>query len=198
MAAADGFRLAVHRSALKGSKVEINAVLPVRALAEVARVASGDQVVTIVKNKNQVIFCAKDVLVVTQVMGGQFPDYQKLIPTGYKSRVLVSTSSLRAACRQAVIFSPEETHATSLTIKADEILVSSSNDEVGSGDARIQATLDGDGLEIAFNVKYLLEGLEVIESPSVALEMNTSLAPGLFKPVGDENFLYVAMPLNLG
>ncbi len=209
MAAADGFRLSVRKAVLSTpSATPISAIVPAQALKELARVATdGEEPIYMVlpKGRGQVVFRVKDVEVVSQLIEGTFPDFQQIIPRSYKSRTLVSTSSLLKACKQAEIFAREGSNVARLNIKTaqsemqpSEVEISATSEETGKNETIVEATVDGSGLLIAFNVKFLREALEVIRTPNVALETSAPNAPGVVRPVGDDQFLHVIMPMHLG
>jgi DNA polymerase-3 subunit beta len=209
MAAADGFRLSVRKAVLSApAAASVSAIVPAQALKELARVATdGEEPIYMVlpKGRGQVVFRVKDVEVVSQLIDGTFPDYQQIIPRSYKSRTLVSTSSLLKACKQAEIFAREGSNVARFNIKTaqgemqpSEVEISATSEETGKNETIVEATVDGGGLLIAFNVKFLREALEVIRTPNVALETSAPNAPGVVKPVGDDQFLHVIMPMHLG
>jgi DNA polymerase III subunit beta len=209
MAAADGFRLSVRKAVLSTpSAGSVSAIVPAQALKELARVATdADEPIYMVlpKGRGQVVFRVKDVEVVSQLIDGTFPDYQQIIPRSYKSRTLVSTSSLLKACKQAEIFAREGSNVARFNIKTSqgdmqpsEVEISATSEGTGKNETIVEATVDGGGLLIAFNVKFLREALEVIRTPNVALETSAPNAPGVVKPVGDDQFLHVIMPMHLG
>ena len=209
MAAADGFRLSVRKAVLSTpSAAPVSAIIPAQALKELARVATdGEEPIYMVmpKGRGQVVFRVKDVEVVSQLIDGTFPDYQQIIPRSYKSRTLVSTASLLKACKQAEIFAREGSNVARFNIKTgqgdmqpSEVEISATSEETGKNETIVEATVDGGGLLIAFNVKFLREALEVIRTPNVALETSAPNAPGVVKPVGDDQFLHVIMPMHLG
>lgn len=209
LAAADGFRLSVRKALLSAPvPAPISAIIPARALAELARIAGdGDQMIQMVlpKGRGQVVFRVKDAELVSQLIDGTFPDYQQIIPRSYKSRTILSTAALLKACKQAEIFAREGSNVARLNIKApngeltpSEVEISAASEETGKNETIVEATVDGQGLLIAFNVKFLREVLEVIKTPNVALETSAPNTPGVIKPVGDDNFLHVIMPMHLG
>lgn len=210
MAAADGFRLSVRTATLSSpAPAALTAIVPARALIELARVAGdGDEPIQMVlpKGRGQVLFRVKDVEVVSQLIDGTFPDYQQIIPRKYTSRTLVSTASLLKACKQAEIFAREGSNVARLNIKSadgdlqpSEVEISATSEETGKNETIVEATVDGSGVLIAFNVKYLREALEIIKTPNVALETSAANAPGVVRPVGEDNeFLHVIMPMHLG
>jgi DNA polymerase-3 subunit beta len=208
MAAADGFRLSVRKGILSQPAAEsVSVIIPARALGELARVAAdGNETISMVlpKGRGQVVFRLKDVELVSQLIDGTFPDYQQIIPRSYKSRTILSTPALLKACKQAEIFAREGSNVARLDIKTagdlepGSVEISAQSEETGSNETVVAATIDGIGLLIAFNVKYMREVLEVVKSPNVALETSAANAPGCIRPVGDDNFLHVIMPMHLG
>ena len=209
MVAADGFRLSVRKAQLSQPAAHpLNVIIPARALNELARVAADAEepiYMVVPKNRGQVHFRVKDVEVVSQLIDGTFPDYQQIIPRNYKSRTLVSTASLLKACKQAEIFAREGSNVARFDIKQSngemqpsEVEISATSEETGKNETIVEATVDGSGVLIAFNVKFLREVLEVIKTPNVALETSAANAPGVIKPVGDDKFLHVIMPMHLG
>ena len=209
MAAADGFRLSVRNAVLSTPvAAPVSAIVPAQALKELARVATDAEepiYMVLPKGRGQVIFRVKDVEVVSQLIDGTFPDFNQIIPRSYKSRTLVSTASLLKACKQAEIFAREGSNVARFNIKnaqgemqPSEVEISATSEETGKNETIVEATVDGGGLLIAFNVKFLREALEVIRTPNVALETSAPNAPGVVKPVGEEDFLHVIMPMHLG
>jgi DNA polymerase-3 subunit beta len=208
MAAADGFRLSVRHALLPTpAPSPITAIIPARSLNELARVApDGEEMLqmAIPKMRNQVVFRARDVEVTSQLIDGTFPDYQQIIPRKHSTRTVVSTTALLKACKQAEIFAREGSNVARVNIKsggtgqASELEISAMSEETGKNETIVEATVDGGGVLIAFNVKFLREALEVIKTPNVAIEMSAANAPGVLRPVGDDNFLHVIMPMHLG
>jgi DNA polymerase-3 subunit beta len=208
LAAADGFRLSVRHAVLANpAPSPISAIIPARSLTELARVVpDGDEMLqmAIPKMRNQVVFRARDVEVTSQLIDGTFPDYQQIIPRKHSTRTLVSTSAMLKACKQAEIFAREGTNVARVNIKSAgsgqpaELEISAMSEETGKNETIVEASVDGGGVLIAFNVKYLREALEVIKTPNVAIEMSAANAPGVLRPVGDDQFLHVIMPMHLG
>jgi DNA polymerase-3 subunit beta len=205
--AADGFRLAVrtaHLSAPSGAPV--NAVIPARALAELARVITADEPVylSLPTGRGQVIFHHGSVELVSQLIEGSFPDLTAVIPKNYTTRTVLPTDEFRKACRTSDIFAREAAHTARLKIKPGtdltpgHVSISATSAETGDNVAELDATVDGAPIEIAFNVKYLVDVLNVISTPNVALETSAATSPGVIRPVGRDDYLYVAMPMHLG
>jgi DNA polymerase-3 subunit beta len=205
--AADGFRLAVRTASLSSpAETPVTAVIPARALAELARVITADEPVymSLPPGRGQVIFHHGSVELVSQLIEGNFPDLTAVIPKNYTTRTVLPTEEFRKACRTSDIFAREAAHTARLRIKPGSELepghvsISATSAETGDNVAEIDASVDGVPIEIAFNVKYLVDVLNVITTPNVALETSTATSPGIIRPVGRDDYLYVAMPMHLG
>ena len=185
----------------------ISAVIPARALTELARIsADGDQTITMVlpPGRGQVIFHMKNVELVSQLIEGSFPDLEQLIPRRYNTRAVLSTSAFQKACKQAEIFAREGSHIARISVQSagemqpGQVEISGQSEETGFNQTMIDATIEGNNQVIAFNVKFLREVLDVIKTPNVALETTGDTNPGVVRPVGEDNFTHVIMPMHLG
>lgn len=206
-AAADGFRLSVRTANLSYPvDDEIVAIVPAKALAELGRViGDAEQPVKMAlpQGRGQVIFLHKDVQLVSQLIDGTFPDYRQLIPTETETRVVVSTQELLAACKAVDIIARESAHTARFSVKPGGDLqpgvleIQATSNELGSNEAMVDASIDGEALEIAFNVKYMVDVLNVLDSEHVELGMNTATSPGTIRPMGRDDFVHVIMPMRL-
>ncbi len=207
LAATDGFRISVRKELLGNpARQSFSIIIPARAMSELARIASEeDKVVTMVipQGRGQVIFHLKNAELVSQLIDGNFPDYRAIIPRSYKTRALVSTPAFLKACKQAEIIAREGNNVIRLNLLPEEggpgkIEINAQTEETGKSDIQIEAAIEGSALLIAFNVKFLREVLEVVGTPNIALEVNANNTPGVVKPVGNDNFVHVIMPMHLG
>ncbi|MEJ2756906.1 MAG: DNA polymerase III subunit beta [Anaerolineales bacterium] len=208
LAAADGFRLSVREAAISDTAGQtVKAIVPARALHELARiVGDGDEQVTMVlpPGRGQVIFRTQNIELTSQLIEGNFPDFQQIIPTMQNTRTILSTAAFLKACKQAEIFARDGSHIAQLNINPGDELqpgtveISAQYEETGSSEAVVDATIEGQPIVIAFNVRYLREVLDVVGTPNVALETTAAAAPGVVRPMGDNGFLHVIMPMHLG
>lgn len=209
MAATDGFRISVRTSVLAEAPAnKLNAIIPARALSELARIAmDGEE--TLMMNfpseRGQVIFHLKDVELVSQLIDGNFPDYKAIIPQSFKTKTVLSTSGMLKACKQAEIIAREGTNVARLDIqpegegrKSATLEITAISEQTGSSEITVDATVDGTPLLVAFNVRFMREVLEVIKTSNVLLETNAANTPGMIRPVGDEEFKHIIMPMHIG
>ncbi|MCJ7536891.1 MAG: DNA polymerase III subunit beta [Anaerolineales bacterium] len=209
MAATDGFRISVRTAVLADPLPNrLEAIIPARAMTELARVAT-DGNETLLMNfppeRGQVIFHMKDIELVSQLIDGTFPDYKAIIPPSFKTHTILSTSGLLAACKQAEIIARDSTNVAQLDIqpesdgqKSATLEISAVSEQTGSSEITVDASIDGTPLLVAFNVRFLREVLEVIKTANVLLETNAANSPGMIRPVGDEYFRHIIMPMHLG
>jgi len=208
LAAADGFRLSVRTISLPQPVFDpFSIIIPARALTELGRI-SGEQtdpiVVTVTPTRNQVLFQLTDIVLVSQLIDGNFPDYRQIIPKDRTTDTVVDTAALLKACKTALIFARDAAHITRLHIKPGSelapghITVSATSAETGDDVSELDASIDGEEIEIAFNVKYLIDMLSVVGAPQVTLGTTTSSSPGVIQPVGDADYIHVIMPMHLG
>jgi DNA polymerase-3 subunit beta len=208
LASADGFRLSVRHAELS-SPVEqpINAVIPARALSELSRISSdGKEPITMIlpPRSGRVIFRTKDAELASQLIEGTFPDYKQIIPRSHQTRTVLSSASFLKACKQAEIFAREGSLIARVSItpggelQPGTVEISGQSEETGSNQTVVDASIEGPPILIAFNVRFLREVLDVITTPNVALETTVDTSPGVIRPVGEDNFLHVIMPMHLG
>jgi DNA polymerase-3 subunit beta len=141
--------------------------------------------------------------VVAQLIDQKFPDYEPIIPKKHDTRTVMNTADMLKACRQAGIFARDSLDTVRLTVKPGEELepgkvkVTARADATGDNESELEATVNGDGVEIGFNVKYLIEALAAIDTPQVALETTAPQRPGVIRAIGDEQFMHLIMPMHL-
>jgi DNA polymerase-3 subunit beta len=207
LSAADGFRLSIRHAELSSPVPRpIRAVIPARALTELARVsADGEQVISMVlpAGRGQVIFHMKDAELASQLIEGSFPELDQLVPHSFNTRAVLSTTQFLKACKQAEIFAREGSHIARINIsdggelEPGQVEISGQSEETGYNQNVVDANIEGKPQLIAFNVRFLREVLDVIKTPNVALETTSDQSPGVIRPVGEENFLHVIMPMHL-
>lgn len=208
MAATDGFRLSVKSVELPTAATEpFEVIIPARALNELARIVD-DSVenvfIEMPQGRNQVIFDMDSVVLVTQLVEGNFPDYRPVIPERYTTRTVLNAGDFAQACKVAEIFARESSHTARVRVEpGNELMpgyasITATSAETGDNVAQIDATVEGEEVEIAFNVRYMSQVLSVLDSPQVALETTRSTEPGVLKAVGDDTFLHIIMPMHFG
>jgi len=209
LAAADGFRLAVRSVELTEAHPEaLLMIVPAKTLGELARVI-GDEEGTVdiaaTPNKNQVLFKVPKAEIVSRLIEGQFPDYQKIIPREFATRAVLNTGDFLRATRAASVFARDNSNIVKIEVAPgpEELIpgrlnVSATSTEVGDNAGEIDASVEGGVVEIAFNGRYLRDALEALGTAQVGLEISGPSSPGVLKPVGETNgYLHVIMPMQV-
>lgn len=208
LAAADGFRLSVRTVTLPNAVSDpFSIIIPAQALTELRRV-SGEQEepvnIHVTPERNQVIFELTDVVVVSQLIDGNFPDYRQIIPRDRTTHTVLDTAPFLKACKMAQIFARDAANISRIQVdpgselEPGRLRVSATSAETGEDVSEIDASVEGEPLEIAFNVNYLIDMLSVTDASQVALDTTTSSSPGVIRPVGEDGFTHVIMPMHLG
>ncbi len=207
MAAADGFRLSVRGAPLAQPVDEtIEVIIPARALGELARISADQEdwvEVVITPARNQILFHLQDIDLVSQLIEGRFPDYRQIIPSGYTTRTVLDTSGFLKVARVSHLFARDAANIVRLEVApGDELMpghitLAATSAELGDNVGQLDASIDGDPLEIAFNAKYLIDVLSVMDTAQVALETSSASSPGVLRPIGDDDFVHVIMPMHL-
>lgn len=198
MAATDGHRLAVRRMQCDGLEFEASAVVPARALNELARLLPQDDEadVTVHIDHNQIHFQMEQTTLVSRLIEGQFPNFERVVPTSTDKTLTMQTQELAQAVRRAAIVAREGSNRIVMRTEGERVIVSA---DTSAGKAReeVEIIRDGDDIEIAFNAKYLQEVLGALDSEGVRLELTGQLNPGLVRPVDGADYLYVIMPMQI-
>ena len=205
LAAADGFRLSVHKLTLQEKVAErTEVIVPARALGELNRLLADEQEaveMTLNAARTQVLFKLTNVELVAQLIQGTFPDYSRLIPQSFASRAVVDASEFLRETRIASIFARDGSGIVRLQFAPGEgkapghMAISARAEEVGDNRGEIDAQVEGDEAKIAFNGRYLQDVLSVMDGGRVVLEVTTPSQQGVIRPLDDPNFVHVIMPM---
>jgi DNA polymerase-3 subunit beta len=199
-AAADNYRIAVKTIPILDPVPETSVVIPARALNELVRILSDtDEPVEIVlaQGRNQILFHLEGIDLVSRLIDGQFPNYQQVLPSSHTTRAVLDREELLRAVRPAALIAHESANIVKLQISSngEAGITVSANAEVGDHVGQVEAAVEGDGTTIAFNARYLADVLTNVDAEQFALELNGPLSPGVFKPVGDDLYVHVVMPV---
>ena len=200
LAAADNYRIAVKTITVLDPVEDASLVIPARSLMELSRVLSDtdDPVdVVLAPARNQILFHIDGIDLVSRLIDGQFPNYQQVLPAAHTTKAIVDREELLKAVRVAALIASASANIVKLQVGVDGdtgILVSAAA-EVGDNEGHVEAAVEGDGTTIAFNARYLSEVLANVTAEQFAVELNGPLSPGVFKPVGDDQYVHVVMPV---
>ena len=200
LAAADNYRIAVKTISILDPVDETSVVIPARALHELSRVLADveDPVAIVLAHaRNQILFHLEGIDLVSRLIDGQYPNYQSVLPASHSTRAILDREELLRAVRPAALIAHESANIVKLGVGVDGDggITVSANAEVGDHIGRVEAAVEGDGTTIAFNARFLADVLQNVDAEQFALELNGPLSPGVFKPVGDDRYVHVVMPL---
>ncbi|MQG35318.1 MAG: DNA polymerase III subunit beta [SAR202 cluster bacterium] len=207
LAAADGFRLAVQKDKLtEPIDGNIEVIIPARTMNELNRLVSDDSEeieVVMTPTRGQILFRSGDIEIVSQLLQGNFPNYQQLLPEEHSTRSIFDTNALQRAVRSASIFARDGSNIVRMQLVPPsedddngKALISARSEEVGDNEDVVDAeSLEGEESKIAFNSRYLMDVLAVLDKGNVVLETTTASSPGVFKPVEDDGYTHVVMPM---
>ncbi|MBI1886393.1 MAG: DNA polymerase III subunit beta [Chloroflexi bacterium] len=205
LAAADGFRLAVHSLSLDADAPEkVEVIIPARGLRELERLIGDDEeAVEMAFNagRSQVMFRLKSIEMVIQLIQGTFPNYSQLIPQSYTTRAVIDLAEFLRETRIAAIFARDGSGIVRIQVEpgADtepgKLTISARAEEIGDHHGELDVTVEGEPAKIAFNSKYLQDVLQVLEAGQVALEASSPSSPGVIRPLGIDNYVHVVMPM---
>ena len=200
LAAADNYRIAVKTITVLDPVEETSVVIPARALHELSRVLTDTEdpvSVVLAHARNQILFHLEGVDLVSRLIDGQYPNYQSVLPASHSTRAVLDREELLRAVRPAALIAHESANIVKFQVGGDGEagITVSANAEVGDHVGQVEAAVEGDGTTIAFNARYLADVLTNVDAEQFALELNGPLSPGVFKPVGDDSYVHVVMPV---
>lgn len=195
MAATDSYRLAVKETELSGTVPELEAIVPSRALQELARIAGSGDTVEVGVHENQVVFATDGVWLTTRRIDGQFPNYRQLLPEQFEHELTVPRLELLEVVRRASVMIQRAT-PLQLRFAEGELTVIARTQDVGESQESMPVAFAGDTLEIGFNADFLRDGLESMDGDDVRVKLISPLRPAVIQGEGDD-FTYLVMPIRL-
>jgi len=201
LVATDGRRLARCRVNLRQAPskelADVKIIVPARTMALLDKVGSHDEENVAVKLvDNQVLLRCAHVVVSSNLVEGNFPKYEDIIPSDYDKKLALSTEAVLSAVRRAALLTSEESKGIKVAVGKNTVVFSGSSPEAGAAEISMPAEYSGEKIEIGFNPQFLIDVLRVVQTADFTLELGQADRPGVIK-AGVE-FLYVLMPINLG
>jgi DNA polymerase-3 subunit beta len=195
MAATDSYRLSVKETAMEGTVPELEAIVPARALTELARIAQAGEQVELGVHENQVIFSTGDALLTTRRIDGQFPNYRQLVPDTFDHELALPREELLDVVRRISVMA-QRNSPLRLRFADGELAVSAQTPDVGEARESLPAPFTGEPLEIGFNAEFLRDGIESVAGEQLRMKLISPLRPAVLQGEADD-FLYLIMPIRL-
>lgn len=206
MAATDSYRLAEKRLEISEVKEKKDIIIPARAMNELLRILSSEksESVDMIVDENQVFFLIGSVQIVSRLIEGSFPPYEQIIPKEEKISVKCNLAETLSALKMSAIFAKDIANNIKFKIdpspkgaEAGKLMISSTAKEIGDTTSEVKATVKGEGIEIAFNARYLLDVLNILPGDEVAMTFNDDASPCVIRTEKDKSYTYLVMPLKI-
>jgi DNA polymerase-3 subunit beta len=198
MVATDSYRLAVREAPIEGGPPEaVEAIVPARALTEIARLAStaGVEEVSVLITESQAAFGVGETHLTARLIDGQFPDHRQLVPDQFEHEVVFDRAELAAVLSRIGVLA-QRNSPVRLAFSDGEVVISTVSDQVGSGTESLPVPFSGEPMEIGFNVEFLRAGVDSVGGDELRMGLISPLRPGLLRG-GDDQFRYLLMPIRL-
>jgi DNA polymerase-3 subunit beta len=196
MAATDSYRLSVKETPLEGSVPELEAIVPARALAELARIGQGAEQIELGAHENQVVFGVDGVWLTTRRIDGQFPNYKQLIPESFDHEVPLPRDEVLDVVRRIAVMA-QRNSPLRLRFAEGQLTVSARTQDVGEAEESLPVPFSGEALEIGFNAEFLRDGIESVTGETIRFRLISPLRPCVLQAEGADDFLYLIMPIRL-
>ena len=195
--ALDGYRLALRNIPISTDE-DVKIVIPNKALIELNKILEdSEEELNIAVAPGHVLFNIGETVLFSRLLEGQFLNYKDIIRKDHKTTVLVNKKEFQDSLERASLLANEEkANLIRLNIRDDKIKIRS-NSEIGNVNEEVYSNVNGEELDIAFNSRYILDGIKIMETEEIELSFMGSLNPCIIKPVGDENYTYLALPVRL-
>jgi DNA polymerase-3 subunit beta len=196
MAATDSYRLSVKETPLEGSVPELEAIVPARALAELARLGQGAEQIELGVHENQVVFGIDGIWLTTRRIDGQFPNYKQLIPENFEHELALPRDEVLDVVRRIAVMA-QRNSPLRLRFTDGALTVSARTQDVGEAEESLPVAFNGEPLEIGFNAEFLRDGIDSVAGETIRFRLISPLRPCVLQAEGADDFLYLIMPIRL-
>ena len=197
LVALDGYRLALKNEDVENDNT-FNAVIPGKTLSEVSKILEeDDETVNITFTPNHILFSINETKVISRLLEGEFLKYNSIIPEEYNLKITAKRTSLLECIERASLLAKEgNTNLVKFEIN-DENLIITSNSQLGKVKEELNIILQGQPLQIAFNSKYLIDVLKIMEEEEVVMQLTSSVSPCIIKNKENDSCTYLILPVRL-
>lgn len=197
LVAIDQYRMAYKKIPINNDG-NIKIVIPGKTLVEINKILENiEEDIKISIASNHILFHLGNTSITSILIEGEFINYKDIVRNEYNSKVIVKTKDVQESIERASLLAKEGNNNLIKFEIVDDKMTISSNSEMGFVQEEVPITLDGDDLTIAFNSKYILDGLKVIESEEIVMNFINNVNPCIIKPISDENYIYLVLPVRI-
>lgn len=198
LVATDTHRLAYRISEIENPEdLKFYGVIPAKTMSEIYRLLKDeDEILTIRFNQSQISFQFGSVHLLSRLIEGQFPNYKQVIPQSCQSKIYVSSKTFSDSVERASLLARDSVHANivRLSLEKENLWIAQASD-VGKISEQMDIKMEGTEVKVAFNAKFLLDVLKVIDSEEIIIELSGPYGPGIIRPIDDPNYLYLVLPV---
>ena len=192
----DGRRLAKVKKAIAGTKTEKQVILPSKAVNEVNRIIEDvEGEVRMAIGENEVTFEMDGIMLMARLVKGDFPDYDKVVPKTYSDRITLDREKFLSGIRRVSLLTSEKSNTIKISLSRDRMVLSASTPELGEASEEMDISYEGEEEILAFNPVYLMDFLRNEACKEIYFEIINPVSPAVLRPVEEENYFYVVMPI---
>lgn len=199
MVALDGYRLAMRTARVSDTAMKLTAIVPGKSLSELGKLLSDDEDsrLALRADKNMMHVSLPSTEIYMRLIDGEFIDYRRILPAGWKSRITVDCGQLKSCVDRASLMAREgKNNLIRLDVSGDDLHITS-NSEIGDVHEEMEIEHEGDDLLIAFNVKYIIDAVRAIDDEQVTMRFNSGVSPCVIAPLEGDSYLYLVLPVRI-
>ncbi len=196
--ATDTHRLALRQGSMENTAEGANScIIPAKILAELGRlIRDEEEICNICITKNLISCKIENILIVSRLLEGQFPNYKQVIPNKYNMRLCVANKKLQEAVERIALFATVNDTSNTVNLKTEDTKMTiSSKSEIGHGYEQLSIESEGEDIDISFNARYLLDAFKVMDAETISLEFNGPLSPCILRPLSSDNYICLLLPV---
>jgi len=199
MVALDGFRMAVSKNNIENN-LNKRIIIPSRIVNEINKILledDGSDTLSLLIDEKKIEVRTEETMVIARLLEGEFIKYKDIIPSSYKTKMIVNRIDMLSSVERASLLAKEgKNNLIKLNIEEGNVIVSSRSDE-GNVNEKINCEIEGDNINIGFNSKYLIDVLKAVDDEEIAFEMGTSVSACVIKPVDGDKYSYLVLPVRI-
>lgn len=194
----DTHRLCVLDCQLVESRGEVNAIVPGRAMNELPRIVpEGEGTVSVGISQTQVKFKIGDTVLISRLIEGQFPNFEKVIPTEHNKKLIIPTQQFEQSLKRVAIVAKENSNRAVVQVEDGKLIITAESGTVGKAHEEVEIVKEGEDTKMAFSARYLLDVLGVVDTEAIEVELTGEVNQALIRPQGRDDYLYVVMPMQV-
>lgn len=205
LVATDGFRLSLKTIKFQtpitfpDGQDSLILLIPAKSLAEVLKIAKVAPKIKIglTPDRHQVVFVLEDLEIISRLIDGEYPNFERIIPESSPTKIYVNKEELSQAIRLASVFARQSANVVRFSLKKDSLELSANAPQIGQNQVSVDARIEGEPLEIAFNYKFISDFLTIVKGNEIVIELNQPLTPGAFRDPQNPDLLHIIMPVRL-